>query len=210
MKSIFVLLALLFTFQISAQQFEGEITYSISYLQVPEEMHGFENMLPTVMKYYFSGDKMAIQQDMGLGSQVVVFDNATNTGFVLMDMMGQKIAMKVDNTKGEEETAAPTVTKTSESKKIVGYNCTKYLVKNEGMDDTEAWVTTELKTKMGAKSPFGAVDGFPLEYDTAKDGVKTHFTVTSVSEKTIESAKFQIPEDYTIMTEEEMNSMGGQ
>ncbi len=210
MKSIFVLLALLFTFQISAQQFEGEIAYSISYLQVPKEMEGMESMLPTVMTYYFSGDKMAIQQDMMFGSQSVVVDNATNTGFVLMDMMGQKTAIKVDTTKGEEETAAPTVTKTSETNKIAGYNCTKYLVKNEGMDDMEAWVTTELKAKMGAKSPFGTVDGFPLEYVTFQDGVKTRFTVTSVSEKTIESTKFEIPEDYTIMTEEEMNSMGGE
>lgn len=210
MKSIFVLLALLFTFQISAQQFEGEITYSISYLEVPEEIQGMESMLPTEMKYYFSGDKMAIQQSTMFGTQSVVMDNASNTGFVLMDMIGQKIALKVDDTKGEEETAVPAVNKTSETKKIAGYNCTKYLLKMDEMDDTEIWATTELKAKMGAKSPLGTVDGFPLEYVSAKDGVKTRLTATSVSEKTVESAMFQIPEGYTIMTQEEMNSMFGQ
>lgn len=209
MKSIVFILALIFTFQISAQQFEGEISFSISYLEIPTEMNGMESMLPTVMNYSISGDKIAIQQNTMFGTQTVVSNNATHEGFVLMDMMGQKIAMKVDNTPEDEETPLPAVTKTTETKKVAGYTCTKYLVKMEGMD-TEVWATADLKGKVDSKSHLDGVDGFPLEYVTTTDEMKMLLTATSVTKKAIESSVFEIPEGYMIMTEEELKSSFGQ
>lgn len=210
MKSLIVLSAFFFTLQIAAQQFEGEITFSINYIEVPAELQGMESMLPTAMNYFFSGDNMAIKQNTAFGTQTIVMNNAANTGYVLMDMMGQKIALKVDDSQTEEETSGPEFTKTSETKEIAGYNCTKYLVKTDEIGDTEVWTTNELKANMGSKNPMKNVEGFPLEYVSEKEGMTMRLTATNVTKKELDNSMFDIPTDFTVMTEEELKAMFGQ
>ena len=90
----------------SAQKnFEGTIVYDIEYLSVPAEVEGMESMLPSQMSMQFSGDWMRLEQAVMGGSQSVVVNSEEKISFILMDMMGQKIVMRIPKEQIEAQEA---------------------------------------------------------------------------------------------------------
>ncbi len=109
------------------------------------------------------------------------------------------------------------VKKTEETKKISGYNCTKYIVTMMGFP-SEYWVTTEVKgykelqeaTKKYAESLksnpmisnimnaniFEKIDGFPIQVSTDIMGTKSSTRVIKVEQKNIDSKMMEPPADY--------------
>jgi len=124
---------------------------------------------------------------------------------MMEQMMGGQMA-------GKTKDAPIDVKKTSESKKIAGFSCTKYSVTQEGKETIALWATKDLKgydsmrkdmeeftTRMMA-TDFGGmkgladamkkVDGFPMETDM-HEGVKV--AVTKVERKNIAANEFEVP-----------------
>ncbi len=112
--------------------------------------------------------------------------------------------------RASEETK-PTVTKTSETMKILGYNCTKYVVvmTERGQSVTSnLWATTEIKDidmKAFAKQRMGrgqsmiyeGVDGIPLKIESnMKEGTMV-MEVTEIKKESLNATDFTIPSDYT-------------
>jgi hypothetical protein len=112
--------------------------------------------------------------------------------------------------KGMENQQKPTVTKTSETAKIQGYNCTKYVVTKTERGQTitsNFWTTTEIKDidlKAMAKQQVGrgqsliyeGVDGMPLRIESiAKEG-NMIMEVTDIKRESLNAADFTIPADY--------------
>jgi hypothetical protein len=112
--------------------------------------------------------------------------------------------------KGTENQHKPTVTKTSETMKIIGYNCTKYVVTTTDRGQTitsNFWTTTEIKDidlKAMAKQRMGrgqaliheGMDGMPLRIESfAKEG-NTVMEVTEIKRESLNAADFTIPADY--------------
>lgn len=108
------------------------------------------------------------------------------------------------------------VKNTGETKTILGYPTTKYVVLKDGEEFLTVWVTKDIKgfegmrkdyeemsTRLSASAPGGAsamieamkkIDGFPLAMDMAM-GVKTD--VTKVETHAIPASEFEIPAGYT-------------
>lgn len=194
---------------IAQKNFEGSITYSIEYIEVPEEVQGLESMLPQEMTMQFSGDYVRLHQEVMGGSQVVVSDNKNKTGFVLMDMMGQKIVIRVPKAAVEEEEAnmeATTVEEGTETKTIVGHKCTKATITQPDGNKVEVFVTDELGSIK--HNSYRQLDGFPLEYFSYQDGMKLRMTATKVTREKLDKSLFEIPSGYTEMSMEELNQMG--
>lgn len=107
--------------------------------------------------------------------------------------------------------AKPTVTKTSETAKIAGYNCTKYIVTTQGYGQTmtsHIWATTEISgidTKALAKSNTGkgpsmfyeGVDGIPMKVESQTPQGNMVLEVTEVTKQSLSASDFTIPSDYT-------------
>ncbi|MBP6508591.1 MAG: DUF4412 domain-containing protein [Opitutaceae bacterium] len=108
---------------------------------------------------------------------------------------------------------APAIEKTGETEKILGYDCTKYIVQSKEAT-TEIWATDELGAFMGfgggLSGPMGkgaptqswekALDGknfFPLRV-VSKTGAKEKFRldVTGVEAKSLPASFFAAPEGY--------------
>ncbi len=208
MRSILYTLILLTSFTSWSQGFEGEITFKIDYISLPEEMTGFEDMLPDKMTQKISGSKIRIEQTVMGGTQVVIFDNQTNTGVVLMDIFGMKNAIETDADSIDIPTP-PEYEKTTETKNILGYPCTKYLVKTEDGSQQEVWVTTQISAKLSRQNPLYGVEGYPLAYGTSEGEIVTYLEVIKIEEKVIPASEFETPEDYTIMTQEELDAFSG-
>ncbi|WP_336515472.1 DUF4412 domain-containing protein [Pollutibacter soli] len=105
-----------------------------------------------------------------------------------------------------------TVTKTSETKKILDYNCTKYdvtYVDESGKSVTQhVWSTTEIKgldmrsiarqaSKGNSSFYVEGIDGFPLEIEFISGQGNFGMQVTSLKRENLPASTFEIPAGFT-------------
>lgn len=192
----------------SQAQFEGVITYSIEYIEVPEEIRGMESMLPSEMTMTFKDENARVEQEIMGGSQVVVTGEQT---FVLMDMMGQKIAITMTDeevAKAKEEAEEPVYEYSDETKTIIGIECKKVVLTTEN-GDVVIWYTDEVKVGATVDN-FEFLDGLPLQYETVQQGMKLRLTAKNILEEDVSDSEFEIPAGYERMTSEEVSGAFGQ
>jgi len=210
-RQLFIALGILFVFAFKPAEkpFQGIITYSIDYLEVPESIEGLESMLPSDIQIHFKDHKTAIEQSVMGGSQKVIVDSEDSTSFILMNMLGQKICIELSKEELRETSKglkAPTITYQKETKKVLGYKC-KMATITQDSTVTTVFYTKELNVPK--HKDFNQLDGFPLEYETYSNGMKLHMLATDIEEKTLDHSYFSIPDDYTRMTMDEMQHMMG-
>lgn len=197
-----------------AKDFTGVVVYNITY--------DMENMDPQMASYLPKTMKLSIKAPMsrseivmGMGTTISIFNSDTRSGVTVMDMMGQKIAVKVtsDDVAEEFDTAGDVVvTKTDETKEILGYTCHKATVKAPEMDeDMIVYYTEELSSGLeNSDNPlFQDIDGMMLEFSMNQNGMKMHFTAVNIDKKKVPDTDFEIPEGYEEISKDEMKSRFG-
>src|SRR5690606_11246258 len=123
-SSLILILGVIFSLSSFAQDFEGKISYNISYGDLPEEMKAYESMLPKEMNFLVKGDKSKMTQPSAMGSEtVVIADQGNNKTTVLINSMGFKVAVKSDLDENERPT--PNIEYVDGSKSIAGFDCKK-------------------------------------------------------------------------------------
>ncbi len=191
-----------------SNSFEGSVTYKINYIELPDEVAGMESMLPQSTTMSLKGDKIRITQEVMGGSQVVVVDNKKKESHILMDMMGQKMAILISKEEMEASEAnekKPKIELEDDFKTILNYTCQKALITTEeGVQ--EVWFTDKIKAKL---QNFEGLPGFPLEYVTNENNMKMRMTVSEISNEKLKDSMFEIPEGYEIMTQSELSKMMG-
>lgn len=200
---------------LSAQDFEGKIVYSISYpkLDNPE----MAAMLPKESVMYIKGDWIRVEANSGMGIKNVTLSNSKDKKTtVLMDMLGQKFALTADPDEDEDADNPykdAKVTITDETKTIAGYKCKKAIIepKDDKEGKLELYFTKELGSNArNASGPFKQIEGAVLEYGIKQQGMEMKFAATTISKENVPDTKFKIPEGYTSMSRKEfMKSMGG-
>lgn len=102
------------------------------------------------------------------------------------------------------------VTKTSETAKVMNYNCTKYIVEVITENRTliqNCWATTEIKNidltglanqRMGKGSAmfYKEIEGVPLKMEMEQPEAKITMEVTDITKGTLDKSEFIIPSDY--------------
>ena len=205
LTSIFLLSALL---SVNAQTFEGEITYKITYSDLPAEAEMYKAMLPTKSVIVMKNEKtMTEQKSMGIVNIKVISNTKTKKTVMLMDMMGKKIMMEDDMDSDEIKKSEFEVVKKSETKTIAGYKCNKAILKDKDGNEVTYWYTKSLPGYKGKSIPNVNIEGFPMEFEIKQETMGMKMTVTDVNKKTVSNSIFDIPSDYEIMTKEEMQKM---
>jgi len=133
----------------------------------------------------------------------------------LMDMMGQKFAIKMNSEeiiKEMGDTNNISVETTNETKEILGYTCKKAIITSID-DSTEltAYFTDELATRdiNFDNRLFRNINGVMLEYEIPNQMFTMHFEAVSVEKKNVDESEFTIPDGYQIKTKEEINQLFG-
>ncbi len=171
-----------------------------------------ENMMPKGMTVKIKGGNTLTTMEGGMMSgdilhqadknQTVKLDRQNKTYFVFP---------AGNSAPGQPEGPKPTITKTSETAKILNYNCTKYIatVQERGQTiTTSIWATTEIKDidlkslakqKMGRGQSFfyEGIDGVPLKIESAMKEGKMVMEATDIKKESLSAADFVIPSDYT-------------
>jgi len=193
---------------VSAQVFEGKITFGIDY-ELPEAMEAQRSMLPSEMIVYITKGHVRIEQKTMMGDQNVITDTKAKTTVLLMNMMGKKMAITMNDDGKEQPT--PTIVYSKETKTIAGYECKKaiYTTKDQAGEEQELEVfyTEEIPSEANDKLP--GLKGYPLEYSINAQGMLMTLAAKSVSKEKVSKKLFEIPEGYEEMSMEDfMKSMG--
>jgi GLPGLI family protein len=221
-KFTLALLGLLAVINVTAQKnnsFEGVVKYSISFegSGLPPEALTMLNGAESTT--YIKGDKRRTDMNMAIQSTSAIMDLSTKSIVTLMDIMGQKYLIRMNESDiKKEEAKAPEVSYKylDETKEIAGYKCKKAeatVKTKEGKEEVINIFYTEEIPGSELKPAYKGLKGFPMEFQMNQSGMKMTFTTKSVSKEPIADSKFDIPkEGYKETTMEEfqksMQKMG--
>jgi GLPGLI family protein len=197
--------------------FTGVVVYNITYPEGDLDPQ-MASMMPKTMKMKIKGDKSRTEISMGMGTTVAIFDGEANTGVTLIDMMGQKFAMKIspdDVEKELNEQGDVEINVTAETKEIAGYTCKKAIVTvtdDKDKTEMEVYFTNELGTggfNYNNNPAFKDIEGVMLEYTLKEEKMTMTLTAVSVDKKKVADSEFEIPEGYKEISESDLKNMFG-
>jgi len=231
MKSIFKIFALGFLFlSLSAPTFAQKNKSKIveeahvSYLITAEG--GMAAMLTgSKVDLFFTPNNSKIVGDVMSGMVKLDgrFDNNKKTGLLLLDMMGDKQYMELDDESIDESAEQSEVINKQKThkveyikkyKEIAGYKCQEVrMTLEESTNPIIIYVTELIKPsnlENTAIMKFVGLKGFPLAWEGDYQGVKFSVKATDVFLDKLSKKIFnsKIPEGYTKMTEESIQNMG--
>jgi hypothetical protein len=160
---------------------------------------------------YFKGDKSRNEASSPMtGDMIIIMDAAAQQMLMLMDIpgMGKKYMLESINP-SDEDLKSVTVEKGDETKTVLGYTCSQYIIKmkQNGQDIEMTMFTTDKisaisqnTTAMGDK-----VEGFPLYFEMKMNqmgaAIEVKSEVTEIKKESVSDDKFILtpPEGYTKM-----------
>ncbi len=199
---------------------QGKAIFNITFPESEFDQQTLATM-PSESVTYFKDQHSRDEMKIAMGTTVTITDGKTGEMISLMDMMGNKIAMKF--TRGDQERSSlksgnqkHEMKITGETKMIAGFKCKKALMKfndaHNGEINSEVWYTNEIS----APNSFGSgamnldgIDGFLMEYNTKMKSMTMKMICRSVEETIVPDTLFIIPPGYTLTTMDELMKMDG-
>jgi hypothetical protein len=187
-----VILVLLAGMAFAQSSFEGRVIFEVK-----------EDGESQIMDYYAKDKKFLMKMPDKGGS--ILFDSKQFKMYVIMDE--QKMYMETTMMPMSTATGGGTITKTGETKSILGYDCEKFLFTQKDMKG-EAWMTKELGAFMFFMESQEEMPGwqtevldagyFPLhvkQHDTRRD-VTGVYDVKEVTPLKLSDDLFELPSSY--------------
>jgi len=218
MKKLSIILAVIGMFNVihvQAQKLtDWKIVYEITFpdMEVDEQT---KSMMPTESVIYIKENFLRMEMKMMCMSTVVISNQKDKSATTLMDMMGNKYAVKMTAEEIEKEKAKMNTPKydtklTDETKVIAGYKCKKAIASTKDGNDMVIYYTNDIVAKnQNFSDQYKGVEGFPMEYQMSQNGMNMKLLAKSVSKEKVDDAKFVIPSDYKLTTKEELAKMFG-
>lgn len=216
MKTLFTLLFILVVSGMIKAQTTGHISYDLDFASDHPDM---ATMLPmmagSTLQLYFAPDQSKVDMVMGgFMKMQTVANSKMGKGLMLMEIMGNKFATEfnVSDSQNQKESPKSKVEITSETKQIIGYTCTKVIVRDEMGTEVIMWVAKDLIASLKGQKQFGSaeINGIPLEFTTVNNGMTIHFIATKFNQNVnANTFNMEIPQGYKIVTEEELKNMSG-
>lgn len=222
-KLITAVAILLFGVTTNAQIKEGSVTYVMTLEGLPAEQAAMMGDMETKVTFK-NGKSLTEMTSMMFTNQTLVDENGMT---MLMEQMGNKIAVKQTKEEMEKDAAAkakekpadPKIEYINETKTIAGYECKKAIVtvygKDNKEDKTEVWYCDKFENpnkegKGRGQMIMKGLNGIPFEYSGGQGGMKIKMVAKEVSTEAVSDAKLQLStEGYKLMTMEELRAMQG-
>jgi Domain of unknown function (DUF4412) len=168
------------------------------------------SMMPSGFTMKTKGQNTITKVEGGMMAMEVLYLKDKNQSYQL-DRQNKTFSVLPSGTgAGQTNETQPKVTKTTETAKILNYNCTKYIVEisEHGQAATEfIWTTTDIKDidlKSLAKQRVGrghsiyyeGMEGFPLRIEIKSAQADIMMEVTEIKRETLDASDFAIPADF--------------
>lgn len=195
------------TYTASAQNFEGVITYKITYENMSEAMAQYESMFPKEQVTKIKGNKTKVEQKGGMGgSTTTIVDGKKGTTTIMMEQMGEKKYYVKEN--NEEEGEKPEIKYfDDDTKEIAGYECKRGEI-NIGEDQPPFifYYTEEIQAPK-IENKYKGMKGFMMEYEIETPQFTMILSADEVKEEKVSKGEFKIPSDYVEMTDDEIEAL---
>lgn len=196
-------------------QMKAQMEAVMKGMQAMQSGGGAASMMPKGMTMKIKGGNTLMLMDGGMmsGNEMLHLKDKTQT--VRLDRANKTFTiMSGAQAANAGATKTPDVkfTKTSETTKILGYNCTKYLAdmkEPNGSTMTQIfWTTTDIKDvdfKSLAKQRIGpggrsmlpeGIEGVPMRIEMATPEGKMIMEVAEIKRETLNASDFTIPSDF--------------
>ena len=215
-KLTLILTSTIFLSSFAQQVIEGIVEYKVSYPISSEKINVKEMMLPESMKLSFKNDLTRADMPTSFISTKTITNSSLKSILILMDVHNHKIALHVNQQNNYSNTTL-TVKKTGQTKPISGINCEEawlyfetLIIPNQdtsylSIDSTKVFYTNHIGNQgINWNTKFKGLNGFLMEYELKQNGITMLFSATKVTPKKIPNADFLVPEEYQIMTQEEV------
>jgi GLPGLI family protein len=215
---VVAIFALAFSNSATAKDFKGIITYKISYSGSDLDDQT-KAMLPKMMIYKIKNNLARTEMDLGgMGKQVQIINGDEKVVYSLMDMMGQKMVIKMT----EEEINAEidkqqefSVQQYDETKEIAGYECKKAVISSEDEAGNKTSFIVYYTQELGGSAlnfdnpMFKNIDGVLMEFEMDQGPMKMKLEAVSVKKENVPDSEFVVPDGYQELTKEQMQNMFG-
>ena len=199
------------------KQFNGSITYSLSYEGDIEPAR--MAMLPKEYTIKIFGNKVKNEVNQGQMVMTIIKDGDKKEMIILMDIssLGKKIMIKAkeeDMKKKLEKLPHSTIKYQDETKEIAGYKCKKAQITfkdDDGKDITSDFYYSE-ELGIGADNidgPFKDVKGTIMQFEEKQDNITTRSIVSKVKKQKVSEKDFLIPAGYEEMTMDQFKDVFG-
>lgn len=202
---------------LSAQSFEGMIKMT------SDSPYGIN------ADFTIKGDKILLENDSKAGKVQLIFEKTTGDITTITNENGRTMAIKTNMennpyVKGNAGKITDSysdykVEKTTETKTIDGYNCTKFIGKGK-TSESIMWITNEINFNWADLSPMknsagrnpykidAGTDGMIMEMQTKEKNGKIEWTMTAdVTEMVVNDAKFAVPTGVQVMDMTDMRQL---
>jgi len=196
--------------------FEGVITFRITYpgSNLTESQLA---LFPKSLTVTIKGPKSRTEIHTGGGSRIEITDHQEETKIKLLNIMGQKYALKntTEDIAAEVAKGPSVIMNTSgETKTIAGYLCRKAVLhvnENGTKYAIDVYYTPELGGKQANfdKAIYKDIDGVLMEFSMLTTEMVMRFTAVSVEKKSVSAKEFDIPADYSIISRDELKQKIG-
>lgn len=196
--------------------FTGTVVFDVKAEgEIPEQAKA---MMPTEMTLKLSPDKQSMSMNFGMMEQKTISDVATQESNSMMNVMGQKLVMKVTAAQMKEQRLAQGETSgvklLTDTKTIAGYVCKKAVITKkvkDGADLTmEVFYTDDIDvSNFKFSNAIPELNGFPMEYTMKSGPMAFKMVARSVKKENIAASEFVVPADYKQVTQEELRNMFG-
>ena len=192
---------------------EGTIEYEAEILN---KDHPMAFVAPSKMTFQFKNSvcRGELSAAMGMFTTVIVSDPEKRNVTQLVRLVHTKIAHvfpEQDMKKQNEKIYPPfKIEKTEEIKEIAGYKCKKAKIIFDGgkHENFDVYYTNDVKIKdPNWSSPFHDIEGVLMEYQMLKYGMELRFTAKSIDEKPVKGSSFDVPKDYKMVPEKEIDAL---
>lgn len=215
--TLLILLAVTFSFAASAQSkgdsFKGKITYKITYPESNLDATQLSAM-PQYMVLTLSGNKSKAEMNMAEMDQVLLMDAEAKSTIILVNIAGQKLAIKPKKAGDRPLGKEPIVEPAAETKEIAGYVCKKANIhfgdeKSKASPST-VYFSDELgNNKIFYDNEYRNLSGIPLEFKYKMQGMNMLLTASKIEPGRVKDKEFDVPTDYKETTPEDLRKMFG-
>lgn len=199
---------------------EGKAIFDITYPESELDEQSL-SMMPAQSTICFKGQFSRTEMKIAMGTAIGITDAKAGVTTTLMDMMGNKIAMKTTKEDLEKERKKsgekkPEIKITNETKTIAGYLCKKAVITMKMKDSTETkintWFTKDISAVNSLHSggtDLSGLEGFMMEFQMQMNSLTMKMTCRSVEDVAISDSLFTLPQGYTLTTMEDLKGMMG-
>ncbi len=192
------------------EQFEGEVDYNVT----------LSDGTQSTMNYFLKDKKARLEMTMKGHHVVDVMDLKGKKIYMLMPEQKMYMTSDIPDTSSNQAKAGGKLTKTDNTKTILGKTATEYDYVSEKGSMSSIWGASGMGFFLMGKGP-GSSGGeaawaqaakqsglFPLEVDSKTSKGSMSMVATKIDEKTLDDSLFTVPADYKDM-KAMMQGMGG-